>query len=125
MTSCSTSLLSAALMQRNRARHACMQVEAGAEPSMFTCNFLGWVDGATAAYVDPYEAKLALLRAERDVAVPTSLPKRAYALWPRNCVVLRVAVVAFEAVCACFSPFVRPEQRVHIRFEHWWWWWWR
>jgi hypothetical protein len=51
-----------------------VQVEAGSEPSLFTSNFQGWKAGVTAAYVDPYEAKLAALRADKAKSA-SSLPK--------------------------------------------------
>ena len=42
-----------------------VSVKAGAEPSLFTSNFQGWAVRPVTAYVDPYEAKLAALRAAK------------------------------------------------------------
>lgn len=50
----------------------------GSEPPMFTCHFIGWdASKAGKTFVDPYQAKLAALKAaapEKDAPVPT-LPK--------------------------------------------------
>lgn len=39
-----------------------IEVHSGDEPSMFTCNFVGWDPKQTAKFVDPYEAKLQELK---------------------------------------------------------------
>ena len=44
-----------------------IRIAAGSEPPIFTCNFQGWKE-ASAGFVDPYEARLAQLRAEREAA---------------------------------------------------------
>lgn len=38
-------------------------IKSGSEPAIFTCNFLGWDAAAKTKFVDPYEAKLAALKA--------------------------------------------------------------
>lgn len=43
-----------------------MKVSAGNEPTLFTCHFHGWDSKKAAAFVDPYEAKLAKIKAMRD-----------------------------------------------------------
>jgi len=40
-----------------------VEIKSGSEPSIFTCYFLGWNATAKKAFVDPYEAKLAALKA--------------------------------------------------------------
>jgi hypothetical protein len=44
-------------------------IKSGSEPSMFTCCFLGWDATPKAKFVDPYEAKLAALKAANPVDV--------------------------------------------------------
>jgi hypothetical protein len=44
-----------------------IRVDAGAEAPIFTCNFQGWKASA-AGFVDPYEARLAKLREEREAS---------------------------------------------------------
>lgn len=44
-----------------------IRVDAGSEPPIFTCNFQGWKTAA-AGFVDPYEQRLAQLRAEREAS---------------------------------------------------------
>jgi hypothetical protein len=49
-----------------------LTVKSGAEPELFQANFLGWSDAKKPAFVDPYEAKLAALKAANP---PPSPPK--------------------------------------------------
>jgi len=58
---------------------AVVTVKSGSEPAIFTCNFLGWSASTKARFVDPYEAKLAKLKAanpaeEEPVAVSDPTP---------------------------------------------------
>mmetsp|Transcript_26822 Transcript_26822/g.44525 ORF Transcript_26822/g.44525 Transcript_26822/m.44525 type:complete len:311 (+) Transcript_26822:166-1098(+) len=45
-----------------------VQVHSGAEPLMFTCNFVGWDFEKKQAYEDPYQAKLAAAMAAQEAA---------------------------------------------------------
>jgi len=51
-----------------------LTIKSGAEPSVFTCNFLGWDATKKVAFVDPYEAKLAALKAANPPAPAPSIP---------------------------------------------------
>ena len=42
-----------------------MAIKSGDEPSIFTCHFLGWDSSPRAAFVDPYEARLGEIRADK------------------------------------------------------------
>ncbi len=42
-----------------------VKIMAGKEPAMFTCHFSGWVHNASKAFIDPYEAKLAAIKASQ------------------------------------------------------------
>ena len=57
-----------------------IKVAAGAEPALFTCHFTGWDAKKAAAFTDPYEAKLAALRAakaEAEAKEAAAAPKAA------------------------------------------------
>mmetsp|Transcript_40184 Transcript_40184/g.52656 ORF Transcript_40184/g.52656 Transcript_40184/m.52656 type:complete len:357 (-) Transcript_40184:31-1101(-) len=43
-----------------------IRVNASHEPKLFTCNFQGWESKPSGGFVDPYEARLAALRAEKE-----------------------------------------------------------
>jgi len=45
---------------------AIVTIKSGSEPIYFTCNFLGWDPEKAKAFVDPYAARLAEIKAEQD-----------------------------------------------------------
>jgi len=47
-----------------------MTVKSGSEPAIFTCYFLGWDSSEKKAFMDPYEAKLAALKAANPAEEP-------------------------------------------------------
>ena len=49
-------------------------VKSGSEPEMFQANFLGWDESAKKKFMDPYEAKLAALRAANGEPEPEPTP---------------------------------------------------
>lgn len=58
-------LAAAYLEAAGRPKTPVVTVKAGSEPLLFTSHFLGWRHDAPAPFVDPYEARLAKLRAEK------------------------------------------------------------
>jgi hypothetical protein len=57
--------LKAATDGRDASSTAIVRVDAGEEPAMFTCNFLGWNADKAAKFVDPYEARMEAIRKEK------------------------------------------------------------
>eukprot|EP00164_Ancoracysta_twista_P003232 GFYU01004318.1.p1 GENE.GFYU01004318.1~~GFYU01004318.1.p1 ORF type:complete len:812 (-),score=336.28 GFYU01004318.1:98-2533(-) len=53
---------------------AIIGVPAGNEPGLFTCHFLGWDSTKATTFVDPYEAKLKALAAEKAPAAEDNVP---------------------------------------------------
>eukprot|EP00735_Rhodelphis_limneticus_P008799 TRINITY_DN2282_c0_g2::TRINITY_DN2282_c0_g2_i1::g.6851::m.6851 TRINITY_DN2282_c0_g2::TRINITY_DN2282_c0_g2_i1::g.6851 ORF type:complete len:838 (-),score=368.98,sp/O75366/AVIL_HUMAN/40.36/0.0,Gelsolin/PF00626.17/1.1e-17,Gelsolin/PF00626.17/3.6e-16,Gelsolin/PF00626.17/2.5e-10,Gelsolin/PF00626.17/4.5e-18,Gelsolin/PF00626.17/2.1e-09,Gelsolin/PF00626.17/3.1e-09,VHP/PF02209.14/7.7e+03,VHP/PF02209.14/8.2e-14,Viral_helicase1/PF01443.13/0.15 TRINITY_DN2282_c0_g2_i1:57-2528(-) len=51
-----------------------LRIQAGQEPKMFTCHFLGWDPAQTKVFVDPYQAKLAALKASQGAAPEAAAP---------------------------------------------------
>jgi len=52
-----------------------IQIKSGAEPSIFTCHFLGWdADKGPKKFVDPYQAKLDAIKAANPVEEPEAPP---------------------------------------------------
>eukprot|EP00753_Platysulcus_tardus_P014808 PLAT4544.1.p1 GENE.PLAT4544.1~~PLAT4544.1.p1 ORF type:complete len:858 (-),score=452.55 PLAT4544.1:277-2784(-) len=84
-----------------------LQVKAGGEPQMFTCHFLGW-DAEMAErnkFVDPYQARMAALRAEREEADHDEVPPAPGSVFTAE-VIKKAEPVAFAAPAAGeFVPY--------------------
>jgi len=73
-----------------------IRVLAGDEPAMFTAQFQGWTESTAAAYVDPYEAKLAALKAGQSQK-QSAAPKVALKATPAPAAAAAAAPVAAPA----------------------------